>query len=120
MEPYYDTAQWESDHARSDKIMKQLMEFDYLESVPVAKPKRLTELLPEISPSRPNAQSQKAKWQAGAGVAVADNDEGLVEKVPKKNLSGFAMAPHRWCSSALRNRKSKRLPSICFPTKVFP
>lgn len=82
MTPYYDTAKWESDHARSDKIMKQLMEFDYLESVPVAKPKRLTELLPEISP---NAAGKNTRgWQAGAGVAVAGNDEGVVEKVPKK------------------------------------
>jgi len=84
MTPYYDTAKWESDHSRSDKIMKQLMEFDYLESVPIAKPKRLTELLPEISPSKTNAAKRRSEWHADAGVAVAANDKGVVEKVPKK------------------------------------
>jgi len=84
MEPYYDSAKWESDHSRSDKIMRQLMEFDYLESVPVAKPKRLTELLPEISPSKAKSRRNKSGWQTAAGVAVAANDKGGVENIPKK------------------------------------
>ena len=90
MEPYYDKAKWESDHARSDKIMKQLMEFEYLQSVPVAKPKRLTDLLPEIAPSPFRANTARNKggdWHAGAGVAVAYNDKGTTlgsSKSPKK------------------------------------
>ena len=88
MEPYYDTAKWESDHARSDKIMKQLMEFEYLQKVPVAKPKRLTDLLPEISPFGPNTADKKGgDWHAGAGVAIAYKDKGTTlggSKSPKK------------------------------------
>jgi len=99
MEPYYDKAKWESDHARSDKIMKQLMEYEYLQNVPVAKPKRLTDLLPEISPFRPNSSRKKGgDWHAGAGVAIAYNDKG--------NTLGAAKSPKK-----KQKKRSKRVRS---------